>query len=368
MTDSNTLAVPPAPTLGEALRFWLKLGFISFGGPAGQISIMHQELVERRRWISEHRFLHALNYCMVLPGPEACQLAIYTGWLLHGLSGGLMAGLLFFLPAFFAALAAGRAVPGLRRPAVGAGHLLRHQAGGGCRGAVRRLAHWLARDQATPCLLAIAALAFVGIFFFKIEFPWIVLAAGVLGAIGGKLLPGKFASRRGSWRRARHYGPALIDDDTPPPAHARFTWFGKLVATTHWRFVCHLARPRNAGAARQCRSAFTWANSSPKRPSSPSAAPTPCCLTSIRAPWSSSAGSPGRTMMDGLALGETTPGPLIMIVTWVGYVGGVTKAVAGRSGRVSVWPVRRWRPSSPFCRASCSSSSAARWWRPRAAN
>jgi chromate transport protein ChrA len=99
--SANSPLRPPTPTFMEALRFWFKLGFISFGGPAGQIAIMHQELVERRRWISEHRFLHALNYCMLLPGPEACQLAIYTGWLLHGLRGGLMAGLLFFLPAFF---------------------------------------------------------------------------------------------------------------------------------------------------------------------------------------------------------------------------------------------------------------------------
>jgi hypothetical protein len=90
--SANSLLRPQPPTFMEALRFWFKLGFISFGGPAGQIAIMHQELVEHRRWISEHRFLHALNYCMLLPGPEACQLAIYTGWLLHGLRGGLMAG------------------------------------------------------------------------------------------------------------------------------------------------------------------------------------------------------------------------------------------------------------------------------------
>ena len=91
---------PPAPvSFWEAFRYWLKLGFISFGGPAGQISMMHQELVEKRRWISEHRFLHALNYCMVLPGPEAIQLAIYIGWLMHGVLGGIVAGVLFFLPA-----------------------------------------------------------------------------------------------------------------------------------------------------------------------------------------------------------------------------------------------------------------------------
>ena len=91
---------PPVPPFGEALKYWLKLGFISFGGPAGQISMMHQELVERRRWISEHRYLHALNYCMLLPGPEAIQLAIYISWLMHGIRGAVMAGVLFFLPAF----------------------------------------------------------------------------------------------------------------------------------------------------------------------------------------------------------------------------------------------------------------------------
>src|SRR5882672_37301 len=98
-TSSDSPAAPPAPiALREALRFWLRLGFISFGGPAGQISIMHQELVEQRRWISERRFLHALNYCMVLPGPEAQQLATYIGWLMHGLKGGIAAGALFVLP------------------------------------------------------------------------------------------------------------------------------------------------------------------------------------------------------------------------------------------------------------------------------
>ena len=92
---------PAGPSFREALRFWLKLGFISFGGPAGQIAIMHQELVERRRWISERRFLHALNYCMLLPGPEATQLAIYIGWMMHRTLGGLVAGVLFVLPSLF---------------------------------------------------------------------------------------------------------------------------------------------------------------------------------------------------------------------------------------------------------------------------
>jgi chromate transporter len=101
----NSRSTGAAPTFGEAFRFWLKLGFISFGGPAGQIAIMHQELVERRRWISERRFLHALNYCMVLPGPEAQQLATYIGWLMHRTWGGIVAGALFVLPSLFILIA-----------------------------------------------------------------------------------------------------------------------------------------------------------------------------------------------------------------------------------------------------------------------
>src|SRR5436190_21964147 len=98
MNNARGDEAPPAPTRGEALRYWWKLGFISFGGPAGQIAIMHRELVEQRRWISEGRFLHALNYCMLLPGPEATQLAIYIGWLMHGTAGGVIAGIFFVLP------------------------------------------------------------------------------------------------------------------------------------------------------------------------------------------------------------------------------------------------------------------------------
>ena len=177
--------------LVEALKYWFKLGFISFGGPAGQISMMHQELVERRRWISEHRYLHALNYCMLLPGPEAIQLAIYISWLLHGVRGAVMAGVLFFLPAFvLLSLLAGiylafgnvPAVQGIFygiKPAVVA---------------VVLFAAWRIGSRAlkNEVLMGIAALAFIGIFFFRIGFPWIVLAAGLLGALGGKLIPAKF--------------------------------------------------------------------------------------------------------------------------------------------------------------------------------
>ena len=224
-------STPPASvTFWEAFRFWLKLGLISFGGPAGQIAMMHQELVERRRWISEHRYLHALNFCMLLPGPEAIQLAIYISWLMHGVKGALMAGVSFFLPAFvLLSVLAGvylnfgdvPAVQGIFyaiKPAVVA---------------VVLFAAWRIGSKSikNEVLLGIAALAFVGIFFFDVDFPWIVLAAAILGAIGGKLMPAKFKAGGGHGASNKAYGPALIDDDTPPPAHAKFTW-AKLTITT----------------------------------------------------------------------------------------------------------------------------------------
>jgi len=221
---------PPTPTLGEAFKYWLKLGFISFGGPAGQISMMHQELVERRRWISEHRYLHALNYCMLLPGPEAIQLAIYISWLMHGVKGAVMAGVLFFLPAFallsvlagiylnFGDVPAVQGIFYMIKPAVVA---------------VVLFAAWRIGSRAikNEVLLAIAALAFIGIFFLKIDFPWIVLGAGILGAIGGMLAPAKFKGGGGHGASNKTYGPAIIDDDTPPPAHAMFSW-AKIAVTT----------------------------------------------------------------------------------------------------------------------------------------
>ena len=317
---------PPAPAFLEALRFWFMLGFISFGGPAGQISIMHQELVERRRWISEHRFLHALNYCMLLPGPEACQLAIYTGWLLHGVRGGLMAGLLFFLPAFvLLSLLAGLYLAFGDMPSVqGIFYGIKPAVV-----AVVLFAAWRigSRTIKNGVLLTVAALAFIGIFFFKIEFPWIVLAAGFLGAIGGKLVPGKFAGAGGHGASHKGCGPALIDDDTPPPPHAKFSW-AKLAVTTLIFVVigaASLLALRGSADLYHMGAFFTKA-----------AFQTIGGANAVL-PYVNQVGVEhygrltGPQMMDGLALGETTPGPLIMIVTWVGYVGGVTKAVAANS-------------------------------------
>lgn len=320
--DTDPITSHAHPTLAEAFKYWLKLGFISFGGPAGQISMMHQELVEKRLWISEHRYLHALNYSMLLPGPEAIQLAIYISWLMHGVKGAIVAGVLFFLPAFtLLSLLAGLYlaygelgwVQGIFygiKPAVVA---------------IVLFAAWRIGSRAlkNAVLWAIAALAFVGIFVFDVAFPWIVLAAALAGALGGKLAPLKFKIGGGHGASAKQYGPALIDDDTPPPAHAQFSW--RKLALTVGAFV------------------LVWLGAMAVIEGVPDLAHmgeffTKAAFLTIGGayavlPYVYQGGVEhyqwltGPQMMDGLALGEATPGPLIMIVTWVGYLGGVAKEV-----------------------------------------
>ncbi|MDP1524418.1 MAG: chromate efflux transporter [Rhodocyclaceae bacterium] len=324
MTDSAAAPMPTFPSLGESFKYWLKLGFISFGGPAGQIAMMHQELVEKRRWISEHRFLHALNYCMLLPGPEAIQLAIYISWLMHGVKGAVMAGVSFFLPAFvLLSVLAGiylnfgdvPAVQGIFyaiKPAVVAVVLF----------AAWRIGSKTIKNEV---LLGIAILAFIGIFFFSIDFPWIVLAAAILGAIGGKLMPAKFKAGGGHGASNKAYGPALIDDDTPPPAHAKFTWKKLTVTTLVFAAIAAVTLLALSGSSELynmseffLKAAFLTIGGA--------YAVLPYVYQGAveHFGWLT-----GPQMMDGLALGETTPGPLIMIVTWVGYIGGVTKSVLG---------------------------------------
>ncbi len=185
-----------AVSFAEAFRFWLKLGFISFGGPAGQIAIMHDELVERRRWISENRFLHALNYCMVLPGPEAQQLATYIGWLMHRTWGGIVAGGLFVLPSLFVLIALSWVYLAYGDVPAIAGVLY------GIKPAVTAVVVFAAyrigsRALKNGVLWAIAVAAFVAIFALHAPFPAIVLAAGIMGFIGGRLVPDKFRAGGG---------------------------------------------------------------------------------------------------------------------------------------------------------------------------
>ena len=195
--EQATAQAAPAPvSLWEAFLYWLKLGFISFGGPAGQISMMHTELVERRRWISEHRFLHALNYTMVLPGPEAQQLATYIGWLMHGTPGGIMAGVLFVLPSLAILIALTWIYLAFGNMPVVAGVLY------GIKPAVTAIVVFAAyrigsRALRNGVLWTMAGAAFVAIFALDIPFPYIVLGAGILGYFGGRIAPSKFQSGGG---------------------------------------------------------------------------------------------------------------------------------------------------------------------------
>ncbi|MBF0427007.1 MAG: chromate efflux transporter [Magnetococcales bacterium] len=314
---------PPHPSFREAFFYWLKLGFISFGGPAGQIAVMHQELVERRRWISEHRFLHALNYCMVLPGPEAQQLCIYIGWLLHRTWGGIVAGTLFVLPSLF--ILAGLTwvylvygeVPLIKglfdgiKPAVVA---------------IVVFAAWRIGSRALKnrLLWGLAALSFVAIFILGIPFPYIVLGAGLLGAIGGRLAPGKFRVGGGHGASDKHYGPALLDDDTPPPEHARFSaaYLAGLLAVGGglWGAVMLLLRHpvlHDMGIFFTKAALVTFGGAYAVLPYVYQGGVD-------HYHWLS-----GTQMIDGLALGETTPGPLIMVVAFVGFVGAWVRQVFG---------------------------------------
>lgn len=223
LPQSDSPSVVASVPFWQAIRFWLKLGFISFGGPAGQIAMMHQELVDNRRWISEGRFLHALNFCMVLPGPEAQQLATYIGWLMHKTWGGVIAGVLFILPSLVLLIALAwiylvwgdvAVVAGIFygiKPAVAAIVLqAAHRIGSR---ALKNGAYW-----------AIAAAAFVAIFALNVPFPLIVLAAALVGFIGGRLAPTIFGKADAHRAQSHPGGAAIIDDTTPIPAHAIFSW------------------------------------------------------------------------------------------------------------------------------------------------
>lgn len=321
-------AAPLPPTRAEALRYWLKLGCISFGGPAGQIAIMHEDLVERRRWISEGRFLHALNYCMLLPGPEAQQLATYIGWLLHRTWGGIVAGGLFVLPSLLLLIALSWIYVAFGHVPAIAGIFY------GIKPAVTALvvqAAWRvgSRTLRNGWLWGIAAAAFVAIFALKLPFPLIVLAAGALGYLGGRLAPRHFAPAGGHGPRGGSHGPAVIDDDTPTPAHARFSWrfFSQVLAASLGLWALSLGLLAAAfgwqGALTQMGWFFTKAA---LLTFGGAYAVLPYLYQGAvdHYHWLTAT-----QMMDGLALGETTPGPLIMVVSFVGFLGGWSTQVFG---------------------------------------
>ncbi|MFV2059773.1 MAG: chromate efflux transporter [Gammaproteobacteria bacterium] len=323
MTEELQKDQVPAPVgMLEAFLYWLKLGFISFGGPAGQISMMHQELVEKRRWISEHRFLHALNYTMVLPGPEAQQLATYIGWLMHGTFGGIIAGTLFVLPSLLILSLLTWIYLVFGDVSAVAGVLY------GIKPAVTAIVVFAAyrigsRALKNSVLWLVAALAFIAIFFFNIPFPYIVLAAGIIGFVGSKFAPTKFMAGGGHGASNEEFGKAIIDDDTPAPEHAKF----KLV-----RFVLYAAIGLVLWAS------VWWALVGDLKVMSEFF--TKAALVTFGGAYAvlpyvyqgavdQYSWLTATQMIDGLALGETTPGPLIMIVSFVGFVGGWTKEIFG---------------------------------------
>ena len=328
MNPANSPAAPTHVSFGQAFAFWLKLGFVSFGGPAGQISMMHQELVERRRWISERRFLHALNYCMLLPGPEAQQLATYIGWLMHKTRGGIVAGALFVLPSLFILIALSWIYIAFGEMSLVAG--LFYGIKPAVTAIVLQAAHRIgSRALKNNGMWAIAGASFVAIFALNLPFPAIVAGAALVGYIGGRVAPDTFNVGGGHGQSDKFFGPALIDDDTPTPEHARFRWsrllkvvivggllwfipMGLLTATYGWDhaltqmgwFFTKAALVTFGGAYAVLPYVYQGAV--------------------VHYGWLTPT-----QMIDGLALGETTPGPLIMVVAFVGFVGGYVKALFG---------------------------------------
>ncbi|HEX5803885.1 MAG TPA: chromate efflux transporter [Azospira sp.] len=321
---ANEAAAPPAPAFGEALRFWLKLGFISFGGPAGQIAVMHRELVDRRRWISESRFLHALNYCMLLPGPEAQQLATYLGWLMHRTLGGIVAGVLFVLPSLLILIALSwvYAAHG-QQPLIAAMFW-------GIKPAITAIvlhAAWRIGSRAlgNGLLWTIALAAFAAIFFLKLPFPAIVAGAALIGVVGGRLAPTAF---RGAGTHAAG-STAAAEDERCRPEHTRFRWsrlaligiaglalwglpLALLTAVYGWP---HLLTQLGWFFTKAALLTFGGAYA---------------VLPYVHQGAVEHYGWLSATqMIDGLALGETTPGPLIMVVAFVGFVAAWNHAVFG---------------------------------------
>ncbi len=322
------MSAPDSVSLSQAFWYWLRLGFISFGGPTGQIALMHTDLVERKRWISEQRFLHALNYCMLLPGPEATQLAIYIGWLMHRTLGGIIAGLLFVLPSLLILILLSWIYLSFGDIPVVAGVLY------GVKPAVVAIvlaAAWRigSRSLKNRWLVAIAVLAFISIAVLHLPFPLIIISAGLAGALGAHWLPAAFHPGGHAPGSAPSYGPALIDDHTPPPEHARFSW-RKLILTSAaglaigaliWAVLA--ATLGLHGPLVQ----MSWFFSKAALMTFGGAyAVLPYVYQGAvdHFGWLSAV-----QMVDGLALGETTPGPLIMIVAFVGFVGGWTREVFG---------------------------------------
>lgn len=304
------------PTLREALKFWLKLGLISFGGPAGQIAIMHRELVEKRRWIGDGHFLHALNFCMLLPGPEAQQLATYLGWRLHGWRGGVAAGALFVLPSAFLLF-------GLGWLYMAGGHLpwLAAIFYGLIPAVIAVVAEAVLRiggkTLRSPSLWVIAALSFAGIYFFNISFVLIIFAAALCGWLGHRWFPGQFPAGKAHGKAA---SDAADEPSLPPSPKASWVrslkvislcltlWFLPIVALGFWLGWGSVPVAQGLFFSKAALVTFGGAYA---------VLPYVAQQAVEHHQWLTHA-----QMMAGLALAETTPGPLIIVLEFVGFVGG----------------------------------------------
>jgi chromate transporter len=309
--------MPSTVSWTEFLWVWIRVAALSFGGPAGQIAVMHRIVVDEKKWVDEQRFLHALNYCMMLPGPEAQQLATYIGWLMRGIGGGLIAGLLFILPGFVSILvlsivyALYQEVPAVQAVFFG----LQAAILAVVAEAVVRIGRRVLKN---PAMIALASVAFVAVFFLRLPFPYILLGAGLIGFVGGRLRPDLFLVIRGHGDQAVPEGEHVIDYHAPhtQPSTLRagvillvflLLWLTPLVAmhrllgrehvfTQQGWFFSKVSLVTFGGAyavlpyvARQADESYGWVDE--------------------------------KDMMAGIGMAETTPGPLIQVVQFVGFLG-----------------------------------------------
>ncbi len=337
MNDSGELP-PPMPSFREALRFWWKLGWISFGGPAGQIAIMHEEIVARRRWLSEDHFLHGLNFCMLLPGPEAQQLATYLGWRLHGARGGIAAGVLFVLPSVFILL-------GLSWLYMEHGDIV--WVGGIFYGlipaviaivfsAVKRIG---SKALKSPSLWALAAAAFVAIFSLKISFVIIILAAGLIGWLGGKFFPRQFPAGKAHGKSGAVELPAVELPPAPRASISRTMMISAICLMLWWLPVFVVGWAMGWQGIHFQQGLFFSKAAMVTIGGAYAVLPYVSQMVVEKFGWLAKS-----QMMAGLGLAETTPGPLIMVLQFVGFVaawqnpGNLSPLVAATLGAmITTW-------------------------------
>jgi chromate transporter len=328
-TDKQAIAprAPQSVPFREAVRIWIKVALYSFGGPAGQIAVMHKFLVEDKRWISETRFLHALNYCMLLPGPEAQQLATYIGWLLHKRKGGLVAGSLFVLPGFLSILALSLLYAGFQDTSLVQALFY------GIKPAVMAIVVQAVfkigkRALKNEVMILLSALSFIAIFFFDIPFPLIVIGAGLIGYLGGKIREDKFYVIRGHEVKEGEEDTDAFIDRGLGPQNRRPSWFSSVREGALWLLLWFLpvgllALTIGTDNIFVAESIFF----------SKAAVVTFGGAYSVLAYIAQQAVEtyqwlqPGE-MLDGLGMAETTPGPLIQVVQFVGFMGAYRNAGA----------------------------------------